>query len=273
MQAEKQQSKANSIASSVDKYEIYEAAVQNVAEQCSFIDHIYRTLKGRNASSLREDFCGSASAACEWVRLRKSNTAIGVDLDANVIEWGRRHRMAQLTEKQRARVSIIEANVMDVETSQVDVIGAFNFSYWIFAERKQLLAYFKSVYASLNKDGVFLLDAFGGYEAFKEQKEKTRIDDFTYIWDQASYCPVTGIMKTHIHFKFPDGSKLKKAFTYEWRLWTLPEIKELLTEAGFKHPQIYFEYLDDDGTGLGEWYSAATYAADPAWVANISAEK
>ena len=43
--------------------------------------------------------------------------------------------------------------------------------------------------------------------------------------------PITHATTCHIHFKFPDGSKLKKAFTYEWRLWTAPEIRELLLVA------------------------------------------
>jgi hypothetical protein len=66
---------------------------------------------------------------------------------------------------------------------------------------------------------------------------------------------------------------LKKAFSYNWRLWTLPEIREILEEAGFRNPTVYFEYRDEDGEGLGEWYSESKGAADSAWVANITAEK
>ena len=82
-------------------------------------------------------------------------------------------------------------------------------------------------------------------------KEKTKYDGFTYIWEQASYYPITGEMTCYIHFKFPDGSKMKRAFEYTWRLWTLPEIVEMLGETGFKNPTVYWEGTDEDGEGDG----------------------
>jgi hypothetical protein len=66
---------------------------------------------------------------------------------------------------------------------------------------------------------------------------------------------------------------MKKAFSYEWRLWTLPEIREVLEEAGFQNTTVYFEFRDDDGEGLGEWYAESEGDADAAWIANITAEK
>jgi len=75
-------------------------------------------------------------------------------------------------------------------------------------------------------------DAFGGYDAYRELKEKRKYQGLKYIWEQASYNPIDGNMRCHIHFGFPDGSKLKQAFSYEWRLWGLPELRELLDEAG-----------------------------------------
>ena len=91
--------------------------------------------------------------------------------------------------------------------------------------------------ASANRwpdDGLFMLDAFGGSEAFEEMKEKTKYDNFTYIWQQAVFHPVTGYMKTYIYTSsFPTVPRMKKAFTYEWRLWTLPEIQELLVGGRF----------------------------------------
>ncbi|MDH3511257.1 MAG: methyltransferase domain-containing protein [Gammaproteobacteria bacterium] len=261
------------LAETSDRYELYEAAVQNVAEQCNFVDYMFKTIKGRKARSFREDFCGTASASCEWVRLGRKNVAMGVDIDREVLQWGREHRLSQLTKKQQQRVSLIHGDVMRARTEPVDVVGAFNFSYWIFDARPVLRRYFETVYRNLQPGGVFFLDAFGGYDAFRELKEKVKYDGFTYIWDQATYSPVTGRMQTHIHFKFPDGSRLKKAFSYGWRLWTLPEIQEILEEAGFRKSTVYFEYRDEYGEALGEWYPESKGEADSAWVANISAEK
>ena len=47
---------------------------------------------------------------------------------------------------------------------------------------------------------------------------------------------------------------MKRAFTYEWRYWTMPELKDLLREAGFSWVQSYFEQTDDEeGEGNGEY--------------------
>ena len=155
----------------------------------------------------------------------------------------------------------------------MDVVGAFNFSYFLFRTRVEMLEYFRTVYAALKDDGLFFLDAFGGYEAFEEMREKTKYDDFTYIWHQARYHPVTGKLVCHIHFKFPDGSKMKKAFTYVWRLWTLPEILEMLTETGFKNSTVYWEGTDEDGDGDGVFTPEEKGEADAGWIAYLVAEK
>jgi cyclopropane fatty-acyl-phospholipid synthase-like methyltransferase len=261
------------MAEKADKHELYEASVQNVEEECQFIARTFKQLRGRPAMSWREDFCGTASAACEWVRAGEGRTAVGVDLDAEVLDWGRQNRVSRLNAEQTARLRLIEANVLDVETGLVDCVGAFNFSYWIFQTRSLMLEYFGKIRETLKEDGVFFLDAFGGYEAYEEMKEKTKYDNFTYVWEQKRYSPITGEMDCFIHFKFPDKSKLKKAFRYTWRLWSLPEIRELLLEAGFKNPTVYWEGTDEDGEGNGVFTPDELGEADAGWIAYIVAEK
>ena len=115
---------------------------------------------------------------------------------------------------------------------------------------------------------------YGGYEAFQEIKEKRKYKGFKYIWEQARYNPITGDMRCHIHFTFPDGSRLKKAFTYDWRLWTLPEIRELLDEAGYSKVTVYWEGYDKEtGEGNGKYKPATVGDADPGWIVFITAEK
>lgn len=264
---------APTMAELADKHELYEASVQNVEEECEFVSERYQAIRGRPALSFREDFCGTASAACQWVRQSDQHTSIGVDVDPEVLAWSERNRLSQLTDEQRQRLQLIQSDVLTVKSPSVDVVGAFNFSYFLFRTREEMLAYFRTVYRTLTDDGVFFLDAFGGYEAFEEMKEKTKYDDFTYIWHQARYHPVTGEIVCHIHFKFPDGSKIKKAFTYVWRLWTLPEILEMLTEAGFKNSTVYWEGTDEDGEGDGVFTPETKGEADAGWIAYLVAEK
>lgn len=263
-----------SAADTADRHVLYEESVQNVEFEADFVRDTFKTLCNRDARSIREDFCGTANSSCEWVRRHDENTAIGVDLDAEVLEWGRRHHVAKLKPEQATRVSLLNQNVLEVKTEPVDAVLAMNFSYWCFKTRPLMREYFEKVRASLKEDGVFFLDAFGGYEAFEEMEEETEQDGFTYIWDQAEYDPMSGHMRTHIHFVFDDGSEMRNAFTYEWRLWTMPEIRELLEEAGFKKITVHAQGWDEETEEeTDEFYVVDKLDADAGWVTYITAEK
>jgi len=265
--------KRETMADKADIHELYEKSVQNVEHEVEFLQGTFKDIRGRTAHLFREDFCGTASTSCEWVRQGEEYQAIGVDIDPSVLEWGRQNRVSRLSLADQARVSLIEADVMSAETPPVDVLAAFNFSYFIFDTRDKLRAYFERAYAGLKDDGVFFVDLFGGPEAQQEQREKTKYKRFTYIWHQAEFHPVTNFIRCHIHFRFKDGSKIKKAFTYEWRLWSAPEIREVLAEAGFKKSTLYWEGDDEDGEGNGEFTPNEKGEADLAWIAYIVGEK
>ncbi|MEL6214589.1 MAG: class I SAM-dependent methyltransferase [Pseudomonadota bacterium] len=260
-------------AEQADKHELYEASVQDVETEVDFLLETWESLRDRPPVHFREDFCGTASAACEWVRRDAAHQSTGVDLDRPTLDWGIAHRVSTLSASEQLRVRLEQADVVTVETQPADIIGAFNFSYFTFNTRDALRAYFENARRGLKPDGLFILDAFGGAEGITEMKEKTKLDGFTYVWHQAKYHPVTAYMRCHIHFHFPDGSKLKKAFTYEWRHWTLPEIREVLQEAGFGKVEVYWEGTDDDGEGNGIYEPSSTGDADPAWIAYIVAEQ
>lgn len=256
------------MAESADRFALYEAAVQDADVEMEFVADIYRKTRGRDARLLREDFCGSGWAACEWVQRHRQNRAFGVDLDETVLEWGRQRHWQRLSPATRERVQLIHGDVLDTSTEKVDITVAMNFSYWIFKERATLLKYFRAVHRGLGKDGMFLLDAYGGYEAFRDEYvEKRRCKGFTYEWEQASYDPISGDYVCHINFRFSDGSAIKPAFTYEWRLWTLPEIRELLLEAGFSKVAVWWQEDED-----GDYAPVERGSADPAWICYLAAE-
>lgn len=273
MSAKTAAAQRRTMADEADIHELYEQSVQNVEHEVEFLQTTFREIRGREARLLREDFCGTASASCEWVKQGGDFQAIGVDIDPDVLEWGRKHRVGRLPAADQARVRLVESDVMSADTPPVDLLIAFNFSYFIFDTRDALRAYFRRAYEALKEDGLFFVDLFGGPEAQEETKEKTKHDGFTYIWHQAEFHPVTNYIRCHIHFKFPDGSKIKKAFTYEWRLWSAPEIREVLEEAGFRKTTLYWEGEDEDGEGNGEFTPDDKGEADLAWIAYIVAEK
>lgn len=257
-----------------DKHALYESSVQCAEADIDFVDDTFSQMRGRRASRLREDFCGTANTACEWVRRRGDNVAIGVDLDAEVLQWGRENNVASLKPKQRARIQLLNDDVLTAETEPADIVLAMNFSYWCFKERATLQQYFETAHRSLSDDGVMFLDTFGGYDAFRTTKEKTKHGDFSYIWEQAAYNAVNGEFLTHIHFKFDDGSRLKRAFTYDWRLWTLVEIRELLQAAGFSRVVTYFSGWDEDADESdGKFVAGEVVDADACWQAYLTAEK
>jgi hypothetical protein len=127
---------------------------------------------------------------------------------------------------------------------------------------------------ALVDDGLFILDVFGGHDAFKVMRERRDCGGYTYTWDQADYDPISGEMTCHIHFSFPDRSRMARAFTYQWRLWTLPELRELLNEAQFSKVTVYWQGTDEEtGEGNGEFLPVNRGDPDPAWIAYLVAEK
>ena len=261
-------------ADQADRHILYERAVQCVESEIDMVDETFLKLRGRQARTLREDFCGTANTSCEWVRRRTDNLAWGVDLDDEVLGWGKQHNLGSLTEEAMERVQLLHADVLNVDTPAMDIVLAMNFSYWIFGTRETLKAYFSRIRECLVDDGVLFLDFYGGYETMREMEEETDHDDFIYVWDQNRYNPITGEMNCQIHFKFPDGSQMKQAFTYDWRLWTLPEVRELLEEAGFSRVLVHWEGTDEK-TQEGDGIFTATEMgeADAAFICYLSAEK
>ena len=260
-----------SMAVKADRYKLYESSVQCAETEVDFVEYEFKKLRGRRAALLREDFCGTAAVCFEWASHGRENTAIGVDIDGEVLNWANENHLPQLKGTARSNVKLIRGDVLKVSTPQQDVILAMNFSYWLFKERKILLAYFKKVRKNLEVDGIFFLDCFGGSDAYRELKERTKLDGFTYVWDQAAYNPVNSDISCHIHFHFPDKSKLEKAFTYDWRLWTLPEIRELLLEAGFSEVIIYAQAVDSVTEGPSQMEPVLSMDADLGWIAYVGA--
>ncbi len=262
------------MAQKADRHVLYQESVQCAESELDFVAETFRAIRKRRARHLREDFCGTANVACEWVRRHRDHTAVGVDLDAEVLAWGREHNVQSLPPAARKRIELLQEDVVKVKTRPVDVVLAMNFSYWILRDRDIMRRYFKHVRQHLTDDGIFFLDAYGGYDTFRVLRERTEYDKHTYIWHQASYNPINGEATCHIDFKFPDGSALRKAFSYTWRVWTLPEIREILAEAGFKRVVVYWQGTDEEtGDGDGNFTPAEVGDPDAGWICYITAEK
>jgi SAM-dependent methyltransferase len=248
--------RAAKLAKDADKHDLYQRAVQEPDADIPLIQKVFRNQFSRPARTLREDFCGTALLACRWAQRSSEHRAWAIDLDPDPLEWGREHNVGKLKPDQAARVKLIEGNVLDIGHESVDVTAAFNFSYFLFKERATLLNYLKRAYSTLNPEGALILDAYGGADSQRTSEETREVDHH---------------VTNFIHFEFPDGSRIKRAFRYDWRLWSIPEIRELLHEAGFHKSEVYWEGTDRE-TGEGnDIFSPREQAPDdPAWICYIA---
>jgi len=269
-----------SMADLADKYALYRLSVQDPEHEVSMFRRLFKDAYGRWPLTLREDFCAAFAVCCEWVERDPDATAVGIDLDPEPLDYGRTHYLPRLDDEEQGRIRLLEQDVL-VTREKAEVIAAQNYSFFIFKKREELLAYFKAVHQSLEKEGIFVFDMMGGsafYEddtrearkvARKTAEAKKTLPPFKYEWHQEYFEPIRANALFHIHFSFPDGSRLDKAFTYDWRLWTLPELLEILKEAGFSEQHVYWETEDEDGDPSGNYRRSTTGKADPAWLCYV----
>lgn len=255
-----------------DKYDLYHKAVQSCETDVLFIEKTYKELKKKSPKSFREDFCGTHSLSCEWVKLNSKYESFGFDLDPEPIAYGQSHYFKDLKPDQQKRVHIKEENVLAEGLASTDIVAAMNFSYFLFKKRETLKQYFKNVYKTLKKDGMFLVDIFGGIQCQDAIEDTIKHKDFTYYWDQTGFDPVSAEAEFHIHFKVK-GTKIEKVFSYDWRMWTIPEVREIMHEVGFAKTHIYWEGTNKDGSGDGVFTRTEKGEACLSWIAYVVGEK
>lgn len=254
-----------------NKHDLYQKAVQEPEADTEFMEKVFRKKFKNTPLVMREDFCGTGFLSATWVAEKKERRAIGYDLDPDTVKWGVENNLSDLDSDQRSRIELRIADVLDAPKEPVDIVCAMNFSWWIFKKRNQLLKYFRSVRSSLLDEGLFVLDMYGGSEAYEEMEEEREKEDFSYIWDQEKVCGITDEVLCHISFHFPDGSKMKKAFTYDWRRYGMRETQEILIDAGFSSVEVYWEGTDEDGEGDGEFTLQTEAENSEAWIAYLVA--
>lgn len=257
-------------ASTADRFVLYQRAVQRADKEVRFLARLFARKAGRPALSLCEDFCGTALLCAEWVR-KRGRSAVGIDIDPESLAWGATHNLAP-SKGTPARVRLLQQDVRAPRRGPFDLTVALNFSYCTLRTREGLRDYFKRVRRSMAADGLFVFDVLGGHRSWRRCSEPRRLSDYTYTWEQASIDPISNSMVSHIHFDFPDGSRIQKAFSYRWRLWTIPELRELLAESGFSRSTVYWEDGGDVRYGTGTYRARARVEQEAAWVAYLVAE-
>jgi SAM-dependent methyltransferase len=262
-----------------DRHALYEVAVQGVDWDLDFIERVWRRRNpGREPRAFREDFCSTAALATAWALRGPRRRAWGVDLDAEPLAWARRHRLPHARGAAR-RVTLVRGDVRRVRLPRVDAACALNFSWWVFHERAELLRYLRAARAGLRPGGVLVLNLFGGGDAEQALTERTRkraanapdgtmLPAFTYVWEHTAVNATDRRLVAHIHFELRDGRRMRRAFTYDWRMYTIPELRDALAEAGFASFEVWSEGWDPRSRrGNGTLYRRTRIDNEDTWVA------
>lgn len=231
-----------------DKHDLYEICVQSPRHLAPLL----RAVHGNAPRVLGEDFAGTAALSYEWVK-RDGARAVAVDLDAQALAKHPDH----------PRVSKVLSDVRTVPDA-CDALFVGNFSIGYLHTRRELVAYLRHARSRLNPGGVFVCDTYGGESAFLTG-EVHRPHPLPggllcrYTWEQRRADPLTGMVTDVIHFRIEKAGVIEAemfdAFVYEWRLWSVPELRDAMDEAGFAQTQVYAKLADawdDEGNAYVE---------------------
>lgn len=232
----------------MDKYDLYERAAQWPRMQAAFLRALLPD--DCEAPVLGEDFSGTGGVARAWVRHVPGAWAVCADHDPEPLQ--RCRDIDRLTTRCQ--------DVMAVN-DKAHAIAVLNFSICEWLTRPQLLAYLRHARSRLEKDGVFVADLYGGEDAFAIGESDVEIrepepgagalpEGVRYVWEQREADPLTARVVNAMHFQLPSGAWLRDAFVYDWRLWSVPELREAMHEAGFARTEVYDrlgDAIDTDG--------------------------
>ena len=268
----KKTSNEPAMADKADKFYCYQESVQEPEPEVEIFDLIYQEAYSKKPLTLREDFCGTFAVCCEWVKSDKDRRAVGIDLCPETLGWGIENNLNKLDPSAKEKVEVLEKDVRSQTTPKVEILAAQNFSFWIFKTREEVVDYFKIAYGNLQDKGIMIMDMMGGKESYATDVTDKRTivkgkDGFKYRWEQAYFNPVTSDCSFYIHFKFGDGSRMKKAFEYHWRFWTIPEVREMLAEAGFKKSLVYWDVAPEDEEE--KWSAVDEADNDDSWLCYV----
>ncbi|KAL9416464.1 hypothetical protein AB3S75_039625 [Citrus x aurantiifolia] len=255
------------------KFLLYQQSVQSPKGDISYLQKFFLMyVGGRRPLHLQEDFCGTALLSTEWLRSDSRRTAVGLDLDLEALEWCMENNLNKVGADGYSRISLFHGNVLQpleaklvryepqklvrnislkecdntLETSTIEsaVQDSFTASS---GDNCNLVLYFKHVLHALSKKGgIFVMDLYGGTSSEQKLRLQRRFANFTYVWEQAEFDIIERKTRISLHFHLQkEQKKLRHAFSYNWRLWSLPEIKDCLEEAGFRSVHFWLREMPD----------------------------
>lgn len=252
--------------SALDRFALYERAVQNPAHEVKLFATIFTSRRGRELKTLREDFSGTAAVSAAWVASGDERTAWAVDHDQQTLDWCRAHHLPTLGQA-RERLTLVHDDVRCISTPPVDLLCAENFSWSVFTTREDLGGYLEAAKTNLIDDGILVVDIQGGPAVQREgHVDRRELDGFAMEWEHARFDPVSQRVLFHIHLE-QDGQRLERAFTYDWRLWSIAELREFMRDAGFADTEVW--WAEGEGRRAGIYRPCREAPAAERWVAYV----
>lgn len=237
---------------------LYRHAVQDPYADLALALRIHAHGRGKRVPAprfLREDFAGTCAIAIAFVASDADRQAVAIDRDASVLRWAWKQAQRELGPRS-ADLHLLRADVRKVvaprDVPRVDILISMNFGMLYFHQRAEFLAYLRRARQALRPHGVLVFDIYGGPGAMQSSIQTRRVvaapevglPTVQYIWEQRRFDAATHRTDCRIHFQFRDGSRRDNAFRYDWRLWTPPELLELLVDAGFAKAEVWCDKLD-----------------------------
>jgi hypothetical protein len=212
-----------------------------------------RAMHAGDPRILGEDFSGTAALSRAWTALSPKMKAIAVDRDPEPLARA----------KGAPRVKVVHADVLSA-SDPADLIAVLNFSVCEIHRRRTLVKYLRHARSRLTPHGVFVADIYDGSDAFMTGRIVQYValpgpsgtsgrQRVRYEWEQRHADPLTGRVVNAMHFGITAaGRRLRfdDAFVYDWRLWSVRELREAMTDAGFAATEVYprtADAMDTDG--------------------------
>lgn len=222
----------------MNRFDLYELAAQAPVQQARFL----AALHGAGATLLAEDFSGPAAIARAWLTLSPDHRAIAVDRDPEPLDHAA-ERLAQAhAGTMLDRLTLLNTDVIAAKY-RADIIAALNFALCELPTRPKLMTYLRHALFRLEARGILVADLYAGASALVPgvTRQTIHTDDgpILYEWEQRHADPLTGLVTDAMHFTLPDGTTLRDAFLYHWRLWSIPELRDAMREAGFRRTEVH----------------------------------
>lgn len=229
-----------------DKFNLYQKSVQNVKIEVEFFRKCYRMIYNKVATKFREDFCSTALLSCEWVRNNVMNIAVGLDIDPEALAWGLENNVNNLNSGSD-RIRLLNHNVLTPydEKEKFEIICSLNYSHFLLTKRKDLFTYFNNVHKSLDNKGIFILDFYGGSHIYEDHKYQQEKSHHFYQFSGKQMNILNNQSLCSLNYKV-GKNKFVPHFKFDFRIYSIIEMKEILEEVGFKKFKLHIKEINEE---------------------------